>query len=213
MPVTSFTSGDLFTVEIVKSLDTNPNLEWRNTYEWQAVDDGVTSNLVDAGLQMVAFEQLFHNNVVNFIELRISTWEPDSVPYDPTAFLALPLSGTGLLDPSDQDVMALNVCLDMVRIPVSGRFGHIYYRGALLESDVEAPAGDNILTDPSVFDTRYSTAVASSGMDDILAGDGFVAMVMISKDGSVVRRVFGLSPQGVVTLPTKHKWFNRTPTP
>ena len=213
MPVTSFTSGDLFTVEIVKSLSTNPNLKWRNTYEWQAVDDGTTSDLVAAGLQMVDFEKGFHYELVDFEELRISTWEPDSVPYDPTAFLALPLSGSGVLDVADEDLLALNVCLNMVRIPISGRFGHIFYRGALVESDVEAPAGDFILSNPTAFDTRYTTVVASSGMDDILSAANFVGMVMISADGSNVRRVFALSPQGVSTLPTKHKWFNRTPAP
>lgn len=213
MSTTSFVTGDLFTVEITKSLSTNPNLKWRNTYEWKALAGGGLADILDSGEKLVAFEKAISYDVVNFEELRVSTWEPDSVPYDPTAFLALPLSGSGTLDSSGADVMALNVCLNMVRVPESGRFGHIFYRGCLVESDVEAPAGDFILSDPSVFDTRVSTALGSSGVQDQLDQTGTMGMAMISADGSIVRAVVGFSPQGVSTVPTKHKWFNRTPTP
>lgn len=213
MPVTSFTSGDLFIFEVTKALSSNPDLKFRNTYEMQAVDDGTTSDIVDAGLQIVAFEKAILLDVVDFVELRVATWEPDSVPYDPTAFLALPLSGTGDRPSTGSDILALNICLNVARVPVSGRFGHLFYRGFLREIDVRAPAGDFILDDPSGVDSTFSSALSSSGMDDLLAASNFFGMVMVNADGSNVRRVFSLSPQGVSTVPTKHKWFNRTPTP
>jgi hypothetical protein len=213
MSVVAFDEGDLFTVVVEKSLHSNPNLTFRNSYEFQAQEAGSTENLITMGEALVAFEKAMTLETADFVELRIATWEPDSSPYNPATFLALPLTGTGDRTLGEGEEVALNVCLSVARVPQSGRFGHIFYRDALKKPDIIAPSGDWIFEDQDAYDTLLAGALTSSGIDGYLDGSQVLRMVMVDKDGTFIRSVLVLSPQGISTLPTKHKWFNRTPTP
>src|SRR5215475_2454022 len=133
MSVVAFVEGDLFTVRVVKSLSTNPLLEWANAYEFKsntAGDEGALLNLAD---DLVKFEKAMHKGNVAFRRILVSTWEPDSKPYNPEAFFSSSLSGTGALA-STAAILALTQCLSIVRQPFAGKAGHVFFRGALDES-------------------------------------------------------------------------------
>lgn len=214
MPVTTFADGDRFVVTVLKYLATNPERKWGNNYEIRAKGAGGESDLSAMGLKIVDFEQAMHFNTVKLDRLRISTWEADSVPYDPDTFLSLPLTGSGDRDPSGVDVFALNVCLDVSRVPATGRFGHIFYRGALRENDVNAPAGKFALVNPSSIDTLLSGALSGSGVDALIdESDPLFELVMISASGSSTRPVINLTARNVAVVPFDHAWFNRTSSP
>lgn len=211
MTVLSFAEGDLFTVRVVKRLSTNPSDKWANSYEFRATLAGSTDELLALGSAVVSFEQKMHKNTVRFDRLLISTWEADSVPYDPTSFLSTTLTASGTLGGSG-DNLALNIALSVTRQAQSGRFGHLFLRGSLEEGDVSAPAGKMTLLLPDDMQDTLDSAITTSGLDDYIGATpaGAFGMVMINRTGTQVRAVTGLRAQGVSTVPTDHAWFNRT---
>lgn len=212
MSVLTYDEGDLFIARVVKYLSTNPSNKWVNSYELRATIAGSTDNILAFATQLINFEIGMHLNLVRFDRLLISTWEADSVPYDPAAFISTTLTATGSITPAG-DAQPLQTALSVTRQAQSGRFGHLFYRGMLTEDDVESPAGLPVLTDQSAIQDIIDGALSTSNFDDALGVTpaGALGLVMISRDGTQVRPVTGLRAQGVSSVPLDHAWFNRTP--
>jgi hypothetical protein len=211
MTILSFAVDDRFVFRTIKSLETNPDNKWANSYEVVATETGDNADLISMGLSIVAFEKAIHQNVVTFLELLVSTWEADSVPYDPTSFLTLPLTGNGGVGVVS-DLVALNVTLSVARVVTNGRSGHIFYRGVLQEGDIEAPAGKYVLADRDGFQDTITTAIDAASLDEWMgpSASNNLRLAMISAGGGQVRAVQSLRVQGVSSVPTDHAWFNRT---
>lgn len=210
MTVLAFEEGDLFTFTVTKYLATNPDNVWENRYEFEALAASGESELLGLGGILVNFESVFHLDSVVFSRLLISTWTPDSVPYNPEAFVSTSLTAVGATE-SGSNPLGLSNCLSVTRQARSGRFGHIFYRGVLTEDVVQAPAGKTILNDRAATQGVLDGAVESSGLDAYLGTSPTAAlhMVMVSADGSQIRGVTGLFVQGVAQVKADHKWFNR----
>jgi len=213
MTVIDFVATDLFIVRIIKYLGANPDNKWVNTYEFTAVADGDTASLITLAHDFVNFEAAIHDDGVFFDHVTVSTWVPDSVPYDPTAFLSIPLTQQGTISDITNENVALGMALRVKRNPVSGRFGNLFYRGVLHENQVSAPAGVPILSNASEIQDLVDGAVTSSSIDAYVGVsiDGNFALSMIDATGSVVRRVTSLVVGGVSLIKQDHQWFNRTP--
>lgn len=211
MPVISFEADDLFVIRITKYLSSNPDRKWANSYEFRATAGGNSDALLALGTALSVFESSMHHSSVTFDRILISTWEPDSVPYNPASFISSTLTLTGARG-GLADLMSLNNCLNVTRQAASGRFGHIFYRGFLLEDDVSAPAGKSVLNDRPGIQDDMDGAIASSGLGDYIgtAPAAEIQLVMISADGTNIRVVNNLRVSGVSVLPLDHAWFNRT---
>jgi len=214
MSVSDYSEGDLFVVRIVKRLATNPDNKWANSYELQAHVAGSESDLLGLAMNLLTFEKHLHFPAVQFVQILVSTWLPDSKPYNPESFISSPLATIGTRTPSS-DPLPLSTTLAVTRVCPTGRFGHIFYRGALEEADQNAPAGKAILSTPSAWVTIISDAIGDANIDGLFGSPSLMnfGMVMVSKDGSQVRGVMGLVPQGISQVPPDHAWFNRTTTP
>jgi len=212
MSVIEFSSGDKFVIRLIKYHSANPNNKWANTYEFRATETGGTGPLNALASSIVLFEQALHMTFVKFDHYTISTWEEDSVPYDPEAFISTPLTVSGLRG-GLADGLPLNQAYAVRRVPSAGRFGHLFYRGCLLEDDVSSPAGKQVLDDPEGLQESIDTALESSELGLTLGAalDGGFQMVMINKDGTQIRPVVTLTASGVSAVPQDHAWFNRTP--
>lgn len=213
MTVSSFVADDLFTFRITKYLSTNPSNKWANSYEFRAIEVGGEADLLGLGEALVDFEANIHFSQVVFDRLLISTWEADSVPYDPAVFISTTLTATGGIAGGGQ-LQALATTLSVSRIAATGRFGHIFYRGCLEELDIAAPAGISVLIDRAAQQAKIDASLADSGLDHYVGQDADQAlrMAMVSADGTQVRQVNQLRAQGVSQVPTDHAWFNRTTT-
>lgn len=211
MPIAPFQGGDRFIYRVRKYLSTNPDNKWVNSYEFIATNDGGEAGLLSLGTALVGYEQLIHLEVVVFDALLISTWTPDSVPYDPTAFISSPLTGVGDRALGVVDMLGLSNCLDVRRFAATGRYGHLFYRGCLLETDVEAPAGKTLLVDRPGTQTRVDDAITTSGLDDYIGpSSALLAMSMINASGTQERNLISLNVGQVAQVKQDHRWFNRT---
>lgn len=210
MSVLDFGDGDLFIVRVVKFLASNPDNKWANSYEFRATAAGDATTLNSLISSLIIFEQGLHFSTVHFDHVIASTWAPDSVPYDPEAFLSVPQVATGLVGDAGAPI-SLDKCLSVRRVAASGRFGHLFYRGALAEGMVEAPAGKTVLTTPSALQEAVDENLDVSEFDSYIGNPaaGPMQLVMVSKTGAQVRNVASLKVAGVGTVPADHAWFNR----
>jgi len=161
----------------------------------------------------VSFEAEIHTELVAFDRVIVSTWQPDSTPYDPTAFLTIPLTQVGLRSDVPNEVEALGIAWHVKRVPVSGRNGGLFYRGALYENEVSAPSGIPVLSVPADNETILQDAITNNGIDSYLTSGtpADFLMSMIDATGSVVRSLTTLTSSGVSLIKQDHQWFNRTP--
>jgi len=210
MSVVSFEVADRFVVRVIKSYTTNPARKWSNTYEVVAVVPGNVTDINGMTSIFTIFEQTLHNTFTHFERVTVSTWEADSVPYNPDAFYVAELDFNGTRDTTGE-LEPITTCLSVVRQPASGRLGHLFYRGVLSQGDTSAPSGITILSDPTAMSTLLGTAMSESGMENLLGTPvGSWGLVMINKTGTEGRSVQNLTIGGVTQLPVDHAWFNRT---
>ena len=133
MSVENPAQGEVFTVRSYKQYSGVP---WANTYEIRCTaDDATRSDLVDAALAIVNAERNIHWTGVNFYRVVVSTYQPDSRPYNPSAFTTVDLSLQGNVSLTG-DVIPLSQCVFARFTAEGGRSGKRFYRGCLAETDV-----------------------------------------------------------------------------
>lgn len=210
MSVTTTTAGDLFIFRVTKYHQLNPDRKWANSYEFKVIEGSTEGSLLTLGAVLVNFESKLHLASTVFDRLLVSTWQPDSVPYDPETFISTSLTAIGT-NPSGSNPIGLTQPLTVVRSAPTGRSGHLFYRNVLTEDIVSSPAGKTILDSRSDLQTLINGALTASGLEAYIGEppDEGLQLVMVNADGTQVRPVIQLRAQGVTTLPLDHKWFNR----
>lgn len=211
MSALAFVVNDRFIFRTIKSYTTNPSRQWSNSYEFLANTSGGADELTALATALVGFEVLIHNTFTHFVRTTVSTWEADSVPYDPDSFLVFEEDTNGLRDTSGE-LEPITTCWSVARQPFSGRLGHIFYRGVLSQADTEAPAGITKLASPGTMSTLLDGSLGDSNLSDYigLTAAGPLVLAMINKTGTNTRLVSSLVSSGVSQLPVDHAWFNRT---
>ncbi|MFZ0752120.1 MAG: hypothetical protein WAM70_22355 [Pyrinomonadaceae bacterium] len=214
MPVDTFAAGDLFRVTIIKNHALNPSDSWANTYEIQSKDGGVTMQLLEAANRLTSYERHYHFNTTVFDRYIVSTWEPDSAPYNPINFITVTIGEVGMATPPATPV-GLSTCLHIARNVSYGRVGHLFYRNVLGEGDIQAPSGKTVLTDPSGQSVTQALHSAAVDLPDMMGDppDSPFGLVMIDKTANVVRPVQSFIVKGVSQVKLDHKWYNRTGSP
>lgn len=214
MSVASPVANELFTLRTFKRLASNPAVGWANSYEIRMGASPSAGGLEDVCVAVVAFEQVFHLTTVEFDRYVVSTLQPDGSPYDPLSFTSFPLSPSTGARTSAGQPLDLKVCLFVRRDVQYGRDGRALYRGVLTETDVQAPAGQFTLTDPTGFQTDLiNAALVSSNLADYLALGGEAdKIVMSNSDGTIVRDVADMTAVGVSVKKLNNRFYNRVPT-
>ncbi len=129
--------NEVFTIRVYKEY---AGLEWANTYEFRAREDNpiTYTQLLNAANTIAATEAVFHLSYVNFTRIVVSTYVPDSEPYNPSAFLTfypVGLTGGRTIVGGLSEAMPLHVAVYARFNAVTGRSGRKFYRGVLTETD------------------------------------------------------------------------------
>lgn len=187
---------------------------WSNTYEIISGEDNPTE-LIAVGDAIVAAEREIHLTDVNFLQYTISTRAPDSQPYNPESFVTYTLSGAGLRgNDSGVNDLALdyNICYMVHRNALTGRSGRLFFRGVLLETDVEIQ-GDGRFALAGTTRSQLLTAFVAynTAMNPYITGGAGNQLALISKSGSTTyrRQVTSLVEGGVVINKKNHRYFDR----
>jgi hypothetical protein len=208
MTVTNITNGELFTVRVYKSFGA---LVWANNYEFRSSQDVpfAQTAIIDLVNQLVNLERPLYPSYIRIDRVVVSTYQPDSRPYNPETFTTIPVNQEGTAS-FTSDAMPIEYCIFVRRVTAAGRPGKLLYRGALQESDVgtQGLRAVIILQRLNALQTQFSQWYAS-----FLASQVPFELVMISGQENInVRIVQGLSVvERVVLKQFGNAYFDRTP--
>jgi len=160
MTLSVITQDEVLTVRVYKQYS---GYAWANNYEVQATQDisNPATSLEYLALRLRELEVNLYFSFVIIDRITISTYVPDSQPYNPNTLAVFPLSAPGTRNPSS-DPLPLEMCLFVRRNSVFGRDGRLLYRGCLTEEEVTTSALRPILvpatrTSFQNFITNWST--------------------------------------------------------
>lgn len=144
MTVTTVVADEVYTVRLYKSYT---GYSWANTYEvraTQAFPSGFFAirDMVD---KLVSLEKGIHLQWVTIDRAVVSTYQPDSRPYNPESFLTIPINESAT-QPAVGEVLPLELCLYVRKNVTSGRFGKNYYRAAITEAGLQSDSFRPLLT-------------------------------------------------------------------
>jgi len=207
MALRNIAQGEVVTVRIYKQFG---GYLWANNYEVAAttnVPDPVVA-LQELADRLVALERNIHLRGVFIDRVTISSYAPDSQPYDPDTLATFPYTLEGLRN-YNGDAVPLELCLFVRRNTNFGRDGRLLYRGCLSEGDITAPSFRSLLT-----------SAARSSFQSILdtwqqQGPGSVWVLVMASgtpNPTSIRRVISLqASEKVVVKKFNNRYFRRRP--
>jgi hypothetical protein len=154
MTLANIPQGGVITIRVYKTF---AGYSWANNYEVQALENLPQSAFVLPTLadRFVALERSVHSSPVVIDRVVISSYAPDSIPYNPDA-LATYVYGVNGLRSATGDSVPLEICLFVRRITDFGRSGRILYRGCLYEQDVSVSAFRGFIVPSALSSIRSS---------------------------------------------------------
>lgn len=214
MTVLEFGPNDRFTVVATSRLAASPSVKWNNTYELQAQIEGTQEELVIAAESIAQFQQLMTLSSIEVEEVKISTWEADSHPYDPSAFMVVPIHGLGSISTVGVEPLPLKDTLYIERVVAVGRLGKLFLRGALTKADVTGTYDKWALANPGSIASRMGDAIETSGLDTMFqagASTTGIRLNLINLSGVVIvnRPVQSFQVSGVSSVKLNHKYFDK----
>lgn len=212
--------GEEFTFTVSKALVVAPDTGWVNTYEFKAIDALSYSDLESLGAALADFESQIHMDNTRIVEVKASTWQADSHPYNPEGFAVWESGRLGQRQSPNQDaLLPLSVCLHLRRETRTGRPGKLFYRGVLNETDVQSVSGQWSMeaAGQMAWASTVADALADSNLGDAVGAESNspLRMAMISYIGvgddvqKYVTFVTNLSVRGLAMVKTKKSWYNR----
>jgi hypothetical protein len=207
MTLRNIAQGEVVTVRIYKQY---VGFSWANNYEVQAttnVNDPAQS-LADMVDRLVVLERLLHLQGVIIDRATVSSYAPDSQPYDPDTLTTFPYSLSGQRS-APGEVLPLELCLFVRRNVNFGRDGRLLYRGCLTENDMAATAFRPLLTSTSVnsiqnaIDNWYQQGIGSEWR---------LVMASGNPQPTSIRAIVGFQVSEKITIKkVNNRYFRRRP--
>lgn len=170
--------------------------------------------------KIAAFETAFHLNTTYINRVTVSTWVPDSTPYNGNELVTVPISANGLREQLlGQEALGLDDTLYVRKTPQTGELGKIMYRGVLLELDsivnaqgIKTLNGSSPIANGGSLWTDAVAEIAEGLMNWREQGDGEWAFAMIHTVGGesvIVRPILTFTPAGITPLKLNKKHYNK----
>jgi len=208
MTVTNITQNELFTVRVYKRYGANV---WANNYEIRARQDipFAQTAILDLVNALTNLERPIYPTYIRIDRVVVSTYQPDSIPYNPDNFTTIPVNAFGQVN-FQTDPMPLEYCLFVRRVTASGRPGKLLYRGVFEEGTVTTAD-----LRPIVAPGRLNQLQGhfSSWFSGFLSNNNPFELVMASgQENLQVRLVQGLAvSQSIVLKQVGNAYFDRAP--
>jgi len=157
MTLATITQGEVLTVRVYKQ---SLGYLWANNYEVEATQDiaNPSTALEFLAARIVELERGLHLSGAIIDRVTISTYVPDSQPYNPNTLAVFPFSVPGTRT-GPGSVLALEMCLFVRRNVTFGRDGRLLYRGCLTDQQVSSSGLRAVLLPTAV--TFYQNVINS----------------------------------------------------
>jgi len=207
MTLSSVADGDVITVRVYKTF---AGYSWANNYEVQATQDLPNAGFTYPTLadRFVTLERALHSNFVVIDRVTISTYAPDSRPYNPETLATYSYNVTCQRSVSG-DAMPLEACLFVRRITNFGRTGRLLYRGCLFEADVGVLGYRQVLISQTLTSFRN---ILTSWNQTGLGEQWRLVMASGNPNPTNIRAILRLEPsERVVFKKLDNRYFRRRP--
>jgi hypothetical protein len=157
MTLAVINQGEVLTVRVYKQ---SLGYLWANNYEVEATQDiaNPSTALEFLATRIVELERGLHLSGAIIDRVAISTYVPDSQPYNPNTLAVFPFSVPGTRT-GPGSVLALEMCLFVRRNVIFGRDGRLLYRGCLTDQQVSSSGLRAVLLPTAV--TFYQNVINS----------------------------------------------------
>jgi hypothetical protein len=207
MTLRNITLGEVVSVRVYKFFG---GYLWANNYEVQSATNMTdpVEPLQELSDRIVALERALHLSDITIDRVTISSYAPDSQPYDPEALATYPYNQFGQRTYSG-DVLPLEACLFVRRNTTYGRDGRLFYRGCLSESDVGTRGYRGVLTTTALASIRN---IINSWSQQGLGANWRFVMAFGTPNPTNIRGVTRLEPsEKVVYKKLNNRYFRRRP--
>jgi hypothetical protein len=205
--------GVPFIIRIYKGWGSAQARSWANSYELIQSGGAPSENgLRDAAAALIDYERDFHLSDIYFDRCTVSTWTPDSRPYDPEAFVTIPIGANGRsvagLGGDAESPCDLRVCLKVAYGARSGRQGFRLYRGCLRERDVFTVGGDYAISPGNVISQTFSQAKMGN-LNPLLLSDSGLPYKLGLRAVGHTRLVTAVGVAGVTIKKMNNRYFDK----
>jgi hypothetical protein len=209
MSILTPTDGELFRLTSVKSWTSGSPIEFRNSYVVQTGASTTSDELSTIAQGISYFERLLLSSKVFFKEVLISTYLPDSNPYDGTEFKTHPINAYGERA-TDKIPLALEQVLVLTRNVATGKSGKLPIRGVLTDDSIVYDNGNMVLVSLTYWQTLISTSLEATNLSDYMeSGSSDVRFVIVSKTGAK-RQISTFSIDGPAFMQVNRRRTKRT---
>jgi len=208
MTLRNISEGTVITARVYKQ---HVGYRWANNYEIMSMGDVPDPEFALQALsdRLVALERGLHLNVVMIDRVTISTYAPDSQPYNPDTLASFPYNQLGQRAVSG-DILPLEACLFIRRSVGLGRDGRLFYRGCLGEIDVATTGMRMGLMTAAI--NSFNNALSNWSQQGALGQNWRFVMASGNPTPTNVRIVLGLSVvDRVVFKKVNNRYFRRRP--
>jgi len=207
MTLRNIAQGEVVTVRIYKQY---VGFAWANNYEVQATTNinQPSQSLAQMVDRLVVLERIVHLQGVIIDRVTVSSYVPDSQPYDPDTLATYPYSLSGQRS-IQGEVLPLELCLFIRRNVDFGRDGRLLYRGCLTENDMSATAFRPLLSSATV--TNLQNAI-NNWFQQGIGSEWVLVMASGTPQPTSIRRVVGLQVSEKISVKkVNNRYFRRRP--
>lgn len=204
--------GELFLYRVQSYHTLNPSQKWSNNYAFITILGSGSIELRAVALDLIDFHSKM--TMTNIITERcvVSTYIPDTNPYDANEFLTVEAPTAGTVDNGGSEQIPLETCLYLRKETQFGRVGKIFLRGALSEQDVSFGQSLFTPTTATLLGTRLAAAVISSGLSLRLGTEDTIFSMCMPDNtppNTGARIVDTLSIGGIRNVNMNKRYYNR----
>jgi len=207
MTLRNISQGEVLTVRSYKQFS---GFAWANNYEIQATTniDDPEASLAQVANRIVLLEAALHISGVIIDRVVISSYAPDSLPYNPDALATYPYSVPASRQVSG-DVLPLEMCLFVRRNTTFGRDGRLLYRGCLSELDMSASGFRPLLTGSAVSSIQ---STINNWQQQSIGSEFVFVMASGVPNPTSIRRVLTFQvSEKIVVKKVNNRYFRRRP--
>lgn len=180
----------LYTARVFSSRADQPDVEWNNSFELSSGEAPFDSaELENHATNLNAFIATLSLSTVIVKRVVISTWVPDSEPYNPDNLKTVDFFTVGAASPGSEEKEATDTVLKLKRSVDYGRSGKLELRYCLTDSMVDTNSGT-----PALTSTGRTTLVTRLGIAVISLADTMGVMVLAGV--SQIDKIYEAAPAG-----------------
>jgi hypothetical protein len=127
---------------VYMNYDVRPSDDWTTTFEYANLPDDISSGIITTTADgcVAAIQQCLLGNAI-IDRVVVSTWQPDSTPYDPETVRTISYGVFGDVEFTLTDPVDDTLCWFIRRNVETGRTGKIQLRGTILVDQLVSTSG------------------------------------------------------------------------